>query len=247
VTTIKKRKMVSLLVLAVGVLGAMVVVQAAVATHPRPLAASPLRVPLVPAYEECTSPNRIHGPPLVFDSCNPPVQTSKFLTVGTFDANGANANSVGFFKFAVNTASTENIVLTGSISDVRCKPGVSACSNANTADGPDYTGDLEIEATVRVTDHDNAVAPGGGTDPATLVDIPFPVGMSCLSTSDPSIGSTCTVMTPGPCPPPGCSSVENGDRTVIGMKQVEVFDGGADGFTGTADNTLFMEQGVFIP
>src|SRR6185503_13900664 len=95
---LRKGRMVYLCALSVGVLGAMVVVQAAVATHPRPLAASPLRVPLVPAYEECTSPNRIHGPPLAIESCNPPVQTSKFLTVGTFDANGANANSAGFFS-----------------------------------------------------------------------------------------------------------------------------------------------------
>ena len=32
--------------------------------YPRPAGASPLRASLVPAYNECTAPNRTHGPPL---------------------------------------------------------------------------------------------------------------------------------------------------------------------------------------
>ena len=48
----------------------------------------PLRVPLVPAYRACAAPNREHGPPLAFGSCNPPVLRSDYLTVGTPDANG---------------------------------------------------------------------------------------------------------------------------------------------------------------
>ena len=40
--------------------------------YPRPVGASPMRVSLVPAYEPCSSPNRTHGPPLGFGSCNPP-------------------------------------------------------------------------------------------------------------------------------------------------------------------------------
>ena len=39
-----------------------------VATQPdayvRPKGATPLRVSLVPAYQACTVPNRVHGPPL---------------------------------------------------------------------------------------------------------------------------------------------------------------------------------------
>ena len=41
-------------------------------THVRPAGATPFRVPLVPAAKHCTAPNRTHGPPLAFPSCNPP-------------------------------------------------------------------------------------------------------------------------------------------------------------------------------
>ena len=56
--------------------------------YPRPEGASPLRVSLVPAYQECTAPDRTHGPPLAFPSCASPQQESSELTVGTPDANG---------------------------------------------------------------------------------------------------------------------------------------------------------------
>ena len=70
--------------------------------YPRPKGARPLRVSLVPAYRECTSPNAQHGPPLAYPSCNPPAQQSGTLTVGTPDANGFSANSVAFVRFAVD-------------------------------------------------------------------------------------------------------------------------------------------------
>ena len=59
-----------------------------VAGYPRPKGASPARLSLVPAYSPCTAPNRTHGPPLVFGSCNSPVATSSQATVGAPDALG---------------------------------------------------------------------------------------------------------------------------------------------------------------
>jgi hypothetical protein len=38
------------------------------ATHPRRKGASPIYMPLVPAYAACAAPNRTHGPPLAFAS-----------------------------------------------------------------------------------------------------------------------------------------------------------------------------------
>ena len=70
------------------------------AGYPRPKGASPLRVSLVPAYAACAAPNRTHGPPLAHPSCNPPAQTSQQLTVGTPDANGAPASSMGSARLA---------------------------------------------------------------------------------------------------------------------------------------------------
>ena len=50
---------------------------------PRPIGATPFRVPLVPAYAQCVGGNRQHGPPMSFSSCAPPQQASGQLTVGT--------------------------------------------------------------------------------------------------------------------------------------------------------------------
>jgi hypothetical protein len=241
-TTIKRGMVLSL---ALGGLGLMIAAQLAGATHPRPISATPLRVSLVPAYEQCTSPNRMHGPPLDSPSCNPPAQTSDFLTVGTPDANGAEANSVGYFKLRVSPKSDPNVIFTSTISDVRCKSGTSTCGNANDADGPDYTGELEGNATIRITDHFNGP---DGNEAATVRDLPLPFYLVCTNTADTSIGGVCNINTSCPLIPNGCSTVRNGDRTVVGITQIHVFDGGPDGIVGTdGDNTLFMNQGVFIP
>jgi hypothetical protein len=235
---------------AVAALGVLIATQIASATHPRPKSASPIRVSLVPSYEQCTAPNRTHGPPLAFPSCSPPVQTSDYVTVGTPDANGAAANSAGYFLLKVvphTCCPPQDAVVKAEITDVRCKPGTSAnvCSSANAIGGPDYAGELRTNATIRITDHYNATSPGGGTDPATVIDIPFPVNMFCTSTADTSIGGTCNV-TAGPVAVgPPSSSVPA--RAVVEVTQLEVFDGGADGQAATAGNTLFAVQGIFIP
>jgi hypothetical protein len=245
-----RSKVVLPLTLALGALGLMIVAQVAGATHPRPISATPLQVSLVPAYQQCTSPNRTHGPPLASPSCSPPAQTSRYVTVGTFDANGAAAGSRGFFKFAVATSPgppvSSAIQIAAQITDVRCKAGTSACGSANTAGGADYTGDLEANATIRISDHYNATTAGGGTDPATMVDIPNPVNFPCVSTSDTSVGSLCDVKFS---PQPGVPNQDwfNGKRVVVGFGQVRVLDGGSDGVVGTTPNDLFAVQGVFIP
>jgi hypothetical protein len=42
--------------------------------------------------------------------------------------------------------------------------------------------------------------------------------------------------------------VKEGNRSIWGLGQVEVYDGGADQDADTpADNTPFMKQGVFVP
>jgi len=236
--------------LALGAAAILAAATLALATHPRPKGATPIRVSLVPAYEECTAPNRTHGPPLAFPSCSPPVQSSDFLTVGTPDANGAPANSMGFVKLKVlvgapGSPSDSEVLITTQITDVRCKAGTSACGSANAADGPDYTGELSVDGTLRITDHNNAVEAGGGTDPATVVDIPFPASLFCASTSDTSVGSTCTISSGPLIPNGGCRC--KGHRTVVEFSQLRVFDGGPDGIVATEDNTVFMRQGVFIP
>ena len=70
-------------------------------SYARPKGATPFRVPLVPSYRQCTSPNRQHGAPLAFGSCAAPHLASGVLTVGTSDSNGQATNSVGSVRFDV--------------------------------------------------------------------------------------------------------------------------------------------------
>jgi hypothetical protein len=245
-----RKKMALPVALAMAVVGMMVVAQIASATHPRPKGASPLRASLVPAYNQCAAPNRTHGPPLAFPSCNPPVQSSTAITVGSPDANGAAANSVGSIRLSVVAGAPglpedSDVNITANITDVRCKAGTAACGSANAADGADYTGEVQGNATIRITDHFNAVAPGGGTDAATVIDIPFPVNAACTATGSTTIGSTCAVVTTANAVVPG--AVKDTKRANIEVGQIQITDGGPDGVVGTSPNTLFEVQGIFIP
>jgi hypothetical protein len=201
-------------------------------------------VPLVPAFKQCTAGNRMHGQPLAFPSCVPPLRESTFLTVGTPDANGAAANSLGFVLFKVLPPNFNGEVrITATISDVRCTPFThdSVCNRPNDADGPDYSGEVEIETTIRMTDHYN----GPNLDEAaTVQDVPFPLRAFCTNTPDTKTGGVCTVTTSCPTPE-GCSIADR--RTLVEFGQIEVVDGGPDGLIGTADNTVFLREGIFIP
>jgi len=138
-----------------------------------------------------------------------------------------------------------DVQLTSTNTDIRCKAGVASCGPANAADGADYTGEVQADAQIRITDHFNAVAPGGGTDAATVVDIPFPVTTSCVSTASTSIGSSCPFTTTANAIVPG--AVKDGKRGIVEIGQIQVFDGGPDGQAATTPNTLFQVQGIFIP
>jgi hypothetical protein len=244
-----KRKMVLPLALALGALGLMVMSQMASATHPRPKGATPLRVSTVPAYKACTAPNRTHGAPLAFPSCNPPVQTSTYLTVGSPDANGAPANSVGSIRLDVQAGAPgppedSDVLIKSNITDVRCTPagGATVCNSANAADGPDYSGEVQGNAIIRISDHYNGP---GLNEAATVQDIPFPVNAACANTASTTVGGTCNANTSANAAVPG--SVKDTQRAVVELQQLQVTDGGADGQVATADNTLFEVQGIFIP
>ena len=220
------------------------------AGYPRPKGATPLRVPLVPAYRECTAPDRTHGPPLAFPSCSSPDPASGNLTVGTPDANGAVANSSGFVRLDVQVGAPaapddSDLRIAAGLTDVRCAGGGPACGPANAAGGSDYTGELQVDMQVRMTDRYNAASAGGGTDAATVVDFPFPVPLSCASTGSTAAGSSCAITTSMVALAPG--AVRDGDRAVVQLGQTRVSDGGPDGIVATADNDLFAVQGLYVP
>ena len=238
------------LTLAVGALFMMVVAELASAGHVRPKSASTIKVAMVPAFQACSTPNRTHGPPLAVASCAPPVQTSSAITIGEPSNNGAAANSEGWVKLAVKAGipggvEDSDVLITASGTDIRCRPGATACGSTNAAAGADYTGELEGNATIRISDHYNGISTGGGSDPATMIDIPFPVVTGCAATASTAIGSTCTADTSANATVAG--SVKDGKRAIVEIGQLRISDGGLDGLATTGPNTLFSVQGLFIP
>jgi hypothetical protein len=224
--------------------------QSVVTGYPRPKSASPIRVPLVPAYNACSTPNRTHGPPLAFDSCSPPVQTSPNLTVGTPDANGAAANSVSYvhirpYPGVPGPPEDSGAPIMMWLNDVRCQGAVATCGSANAAGGADYTGEVRLEFVLRMTDKWNAVAPGGGLDAATVTDFTFLAPTTCTATSSTAEGSLCRIVTDANYLYPGL--IKDTKRTVWEFDQVRVVDGGPDGDVDTPDNSPFAVQGLFVP
>jgi TolB protein len=212
--------------------------------HVRPLAASPFRASLVPAYRQCTSADNTHGAPAAYPSCSPPSQESTHLTVGTPNANGQAAQASGSVRFDVINVglAAEDDQFTVSLTDVRCRAASGGCAGAM----EDYTGDVLVNASFRITDRYNGAALN---DPGTVYDIPFSFGASCTATGAPGIpnpiGSACASVTTANALVPGF--VKFGERQVIQLGQMKVFDGGPDGSAATNDNLLFQIQGIFNP
>ena len=216
------------------------------AGYVRPKGAGPLRVSLVPAFNQCTSGNRTHGPPLAYASCNPPGQSSPYLTVGEPTANGATANMLGSVRLSVvngnasTTADEADVRYTVSITDVRCKAGAAPCGSANAAAGADYTGQVKVQSSLRITDRYN-----GPSEVGTVQDTTFGVTVPCAASGSTSIGSTCSVNTTADAVLPG--TVKEIRRSNWQLGKVDVLDGGADGVVSTTPNSLFATQGIFVP
>jgi WD40-like Beta Propeller Repeat len=198
--------------------------------YPRPRAASPVHASLVPAYQECTVPGHNHGPPLAFPSCYPPQRIPSALTVGTPDANGEAAKSVGHVRVGVKVghpttpADEADVRLRSRITDVR-----------NASDLSDYTGDLTIRLSVQITDKNNTPHPGG-PGAATVQQFTHSHPLPCAATADTTVGATCQFDTTVDALVPG--AVAEGRRAIWELGQVRVDD---------ADGNAFLKQGIFIP
>jgi dipeptidyl aminopeptidase/acylaminoacyl peptidase len=199
----------------------------------RPKGATPFKTFLVPAYKACATPDRTHGAPLSFGSCSAPQQTSSYLTVGTPDSNGLAASARGFMQY---TTIVGNPSTPANEADVQIE--VSIVGVLNKSDRSPYSGELSADAGLRITDKLNSPSPGG-PGAATVQDSSFPVTVPCASSSC-SVSTTANALVPG--------AVLEGKRAIWQLGQVKVYDGGSDGLASTtADNTLFMDQGVFVP
>jgi hypothetical protein len=212
----------------------------------RPKGATPVRVALVPAYNQCTASNSTHGLPLASPSCKPPVQSSSTLTIGSPDANGAAANASAFMRYAVavgNPATQANeadVVLTTGISDVRKK-----------SDLTDYTGKVLVTADMLVTDKYNG---SFTSEPGTTQTVRLNMPVQCTTTSLTTVGSDCNLNTSANTILPG--SVIELRRAIWDIQQIIVKDAGPNGTgysagcpptCGDGDETVYLREGIFVP
>jgi len=133
------------------------VASGALATHDHPTGASPLRVPLVPAFKACdpSSANSTHGAPLNFQSCNPPDLVSTTVRTGPGSIGFALINVCNLAAGGIcnesppgfTSAMKPDVRLRGNGRDVQCRitgtPSLCVAGqdyNPNSTPGPYTTG-----------------------------------------------------------------------------------------------------------
>jgi hypothetical protein len=223
-------------------------------SYARPKAASPVRASLVPGYDQCTAPNRVHGPPLAEASCNPPAPSSSTLTVGTPDSNGALVQSVSYLRMAVivgnpfTPTDEADVGVQFESTDVRCAGTNAACPSGQ---GSDYTGKLLARAPVRITDRANGP---GGNENGTMLDTLLEMPVTCVVTASSTIGARCALNTTLEALIPG--ALREGKRAIWQLGQATVQDAGPNGTgygsgcpanCGDGDERTFLRQGIFVP
>ena len=214
--------------------------------YPRPGGATPLRVPLVPEYRQCTSPNSEHVAPLDEPSCTPPILGSNVLTTSSVGRGQASAR-LDVKPGDLGTSEDEaDVAVTARASDVRCAVVATGCA----ATGADYAGRMLLRTALRITDNSNGPS---GTDAATLSDTALEAPFNCLPTVDPNRGSDCTLSTSVDALIPGLA-VE-GRRAVISAFGLTLNDAGPNGSgydagcpptCGDGDESVYLRQGVFF-
>jgi hypothetical protein len=262
----------AILLVSLGSLAALLLSQTALATHVHPAngGAKTLTFTVVPAFKSCTTGTTgTHGSPLAAPSCQTTASSAESATLTT----GSGATFKGTSSFLIQVfctdASTppcpaagdqEDVKLQATATDVRCKSSIGAngtlCPTANTAGGKDYAGQVQGNATIRITDHFNTVTatpvPACSSTTscsATVVDLPFPVTGTCAATpTDGTIGGTCSVTTTADAVVPTAGGVvKEGKKATVEVGQILVNDGGTDGLASTAGNTVYARQGIYIP
>jgi len=186
----------------------------------RPKGATPLFIPLVPAFRQCTSANSTHTVPLGYGSCAPPKAASIELTVGEPQVNAKPSNEEGFVRVRA-LASPADAELTVSISDVRCARflGAGNCAGSGSGVLSDFLGTLLLEYTVRITDRSSV---GSLASAGTTVDATLSAVVPCTGTADPTIGSTCSIATTVNTLIPG--AITAGKRGIWELRSVDLTD-----------------------
>ena len=208
---------------------------------PRPGGGTPLRVSMVPAYKQCTSPEQHHVTPLDEPSCTPTVQESSLLTTSTTGRGLASA-TLSVMPGIPGGADEADFSIAASATDVLNKVG-----------GTEYTGKVILTTQMRVTDRSSGYS---GEEGGTVQDVQFSVPFDCVTTPDPAAGGSCNVTTTADTLLP--NFVKETKRTVISTFAFNLLDVGADGSItppsgacplscGSGDEKVFLTQGVFAP
>jgi hypothetical protein len=198
-------KRASTLVAACAALGILVMSGSAIAAYNAPRDARKVYVEMVTAYNQCTAPSLTHRPPLANAACAP-TQSS---------AN----NPTNIYTFGHPQAARSGwaaVTLTPTRGDVR----LTVNSQAIWKNGSAYSGnDLQGTATIRTTD--NGCGAAIDVD-CTIVDFPFPVGLSCTNGRCVSMGATANGILPG--------VIHEGDKAIIDIGQIAIRDEDGDTF-----------------
>jgi TolB protein len=214
----------------------------------RPKSAPRVRLALVPAYAQCSEPTHVHGPPLAYGSCSPPVRdaavdaSAPSATFGTPDANGHDAQSVGslVMRSVPGNPATEadeaDVRITLRVTDVR--------QAGNEAAG--YAESLTFPLPLRVTDKHSGCCGTTVSDLHPYIDPGYQVEAPCVIAGA-GRGNTCNIITTADALLSGL--VHEGARTVWEFAgPARVYDSGPDGNPGTLeDNAPLAIQGVFVP
>jgi TolB protein len=232
--------------------------QPVVKQYARPQGATPRRIALVPAFQNCSGLPAQNATPKsnpTKPSCVPAKSESTYLTLGSPEANGAPANGVGFVKIKVvcnggapnefpPCLTTPGDQLDGRVTmsqtDVRCQGTSGSCPNGALSD---YVGNLMLELSVRATDRTS-----GGFGAGTIEDFQVRLPVPCVTTGTGNIGSTCSVTSSLDAAMGSTTAITEGKRTIWEVQSTRVYDGGADGVATTlGDNKVFLSDGLFFP
>ena len=229
-------------------------------TYARPVGASPVRLPFVPAYKECTAPNTTHRG-FNQPSCYGPKPESNWLTVGTPEYNGAGPTRSGYVRIA--PSATEERGEDATLPDDarrparrqdrvdherrRCQTVSTGCTGALADD----TGLLWFFSDFRLTDKNNGPPASArpGTRPPRHLTVDF--GVPCTATGSTAVGT--------PARSPRRSTVLGSNTAIAEQKRgiwelaggpldrnMRLYDGGSNG-TYKPGDTVFATAGLFFP
>ena len=186
--------------------------------------------------DACTAPNRTHGPPLAFGSCNPPQPGSTHLTIGVGDGSPAFRARIGFVRMDVVVG------VPGPPDDSDVDIRFSLTNVMRASDLSEYTGELRAELTVRRTDRDGRARPRLDVDG-------LPVRLhGALHAHAGLEPRRIDLRTPHERQRDRPRRDQGQHRAIWALDKLRVYDGGPDEDADTeADNSLFMTQGVFVP